>query len=507
MNQFRDNNQRLAQVDEVDDTFGEVDFTCQPCRVRVLRKNLIRMNYTQADLQKTDMVDTFQAYSEFGEGSVTDIATTIAERKWFNAFTKIQELSAQYAVAFRMGGGQTIAEANTYDFPTLYNNPDIRRACLEDFVRQRIFEGNWVAPIDAYEYYYHYRGRAPLWVSPQHVNHIDVVEPTTGRQERIMGLYQVPYGHAGTDLQTLWERLMTDIIKPAVLNVVAEAVDSCLVNGKVWEYEKGEPAPGHISDPYVVLPTWSIQDVWQRLTQVEYWVTGFDWRTRKLNEHRARRVSDASFGSGKSSASSHSTGPSASPTGTHSTGHTTPSPPPGSDTKTVTTPSDSQAGGGAESSPRGTTASPLVPIDDLPDIEVTGANTRMPNSIPKVPHCGTIHQQLPARTIEKIWGFWKEGIRGYTKCPCSICRRNCVVEEEARLKGPLKKRETGITINEPMKKEKTMDVVDEEDEGEGEGEGVGVGEMDVEAVSPSCLWSCVLQCLTILTGIYTGSGC
>ena len=73
-----DKRDRLAQVDEIDDTFGDVDFTCQPCRMRALRKDLFRMNYTQADLQKTDMLDTFQAYSEFGEGSVTDIAATIA---------------------------------------------------------------------------------------------------------------------------------------------------------------------------------------------------------------------------------------------------------------------------------------------------------------------------------------------------------------------------------------------------------------------------------------------
>jgi hypothetical protein len=231
-----------------------------------------------------------------------------------------------------------------------------------------------------------------------------------------------------------------------------------LVDSKVWEFDKGESAPGTISDPGTQLQQWNFTDVWERLLKPEYWVTGYNWRSRKLEEHRERRISDASARSQSSSTSSESTNHSESPTSTTSTLQTTPSPPPAIASKDGKSPDVASTVSVADTakSPEGSE----VQVADLPDIELTGVEARAVQSIPFVPMS---YESLGHQSLRWIWGLWLKSIHPFVTCQCNICKRACQLQEEERLRGAPRKAPTGgIVINEPVSRTKEEGFEDED---------------------------------------------
>ena len=448
----------LSPVDDFDHWFGSISQTCEKCRILATRQAMKRHGINALMAQQTDMDELFANYHSYGEGSVIDLCIQVNERKWLLQNTKIKDYSCQAVAGDRLMRGLSMEQA-TYsdneDLAILYTEPSIRELATRDFVRNLILSGSWFSPSDVIELQQH--PRPPHWHSG-HPSALPVMHPTSGERKFAHWVYHVPSADIRELLQMLWGQCMIDILETAFKNIIAEVSDGCLVDSKIWEFDKGESAPGTISDPGTQLSSWTLVDVWKRLLKPEFWVTGYNWRSRKLEEHRERRISDASSRSKSSSASSESTNLSESPTGTTSTLQTTPSPPPG------VGPKDPKSPGTVSTAAAGETAISIdgseVYVAALPDIELTGVEARAVQSVPFVP---TTFELLPNHSLRWVWSLWSKSIHPLVTCQCTICKRACQPQEEERLRGAPRKAPTGgIVINEPVARKKEEQLEDED---------------------------------------------
>ncbi|PVF95259.1 hypothetical protein CPB86DRAFT_828060 [Serendipita vermifera] len=475
-----ENNQQystLSAVHETDTYFGRLRHTCERCRVMATRSLLRHHKLNSHLIRSTDMDELFHTYQVLGEGSLFNLVFQVHERRWLLTNTKIKDFSFQAIASDRVIRGMPMAEAmmmnssDPEDSYILYNEPSVRELALRDFMRSCVLGGCWFAPTDVANLssqQAQYQATSSYWHNGQPTN-FDVVHPTRGERRSITWYYPVPTQEIKASLQSLWFQTMIEILETAFKNIIAEVLDGCLVDSKVWEFENGgETAPGSISDPGPQLQSWSMQHVWERLLRSEYWVTGYNWRSRKLDEHRARRISDASssFSLSKSSSTSVDsvTQSSESPTGTTSTMQTSPSPPPphhNGQSKDVKSPEPMSMS--TDVDVHKATVSPVLQIPDLPDIELTGAQARLVQSVPFVPATWMI---LPQESVRCISQLWIKTIHPFVACQCGICKRACQLQEEERLRGSPKKRPTaGIVINEPRHHHHhdSDDIFDDED--------------------------------------------
>ncbi|KIM30686.1 hypothetical protein M408DRAFT_289672 [Serendipita vermifera MAFF 305830] len=448
----------LYPVDDFDNWFGSISYTCEKCRITATRQAMKRHGINTLMAQQTDMDDLFANYHTYGEGSVQELCIQVCERKWLLHNTKIKDYSYQAVAGDRLMRGFSMEQAaysDSEDLAILYTEPSIRELATRDFVRNLILGGSWFSPLDVIDLQTH--PRQPHWHGNQ-PNALLVIHPTSGERKYAHWVYHVPSAELRELLQMLWSQCMIDILETAFKNIIAEVSDGCLVDSKVWEFDKGESAPGTISDPGTQLSSWTLLDVWKRLLKPEFWVTGYNWRSRKLEEHRERRISDASSRSKSSSASSESTNLLESPTGTTSTLQTTPSPPPAvapTDPKSPTMASVMSAAETARSIDGSETNAAA-----LPDIELTGVEARAVQSVPFVPATFDV---LPGHSLRWIWALWSKSIHPLVTCQCSICKRACQLQEEERLRGAAKKAPTGgIVINEPVPQKKEEESEDED---------------------------------------------
>lgn len=441
----------LMPVDDFDTWFGNIQYTCERCRISATRQALKQHRIHANALRQTDMDELFTNYQAFGEGAIVSLCIQVHERKWLLQFTKIKDFSLQAVAGDRLLRGVPMAEAmsDPEESIILYGEPSIRELAMRDFMRCWILDGSWFAPYDVIDLQQNPAQR--YWQGNQPLT-IPVLHPTQQEQKYSHWYYYVPSADFKETLQSLWHQTMIDILETAFKNIIAEVLDACLVDSKVWEFERGGIAPGNISDPGQTLQSWTMQEVWSRLLKSEYWVTGYDWRSRKLAEHRDRRLSDASLRSKSSSISSDSTVLSESPTGTTSTYQTTPSPPPGTGLKKdeTITPTAQQHNESAKSP-----TSPVASAAELPDVELTGAEARLVQSIPFVP---VTYDLLPTHTLRWIKALWTKSIHPFVACQCGICKRACKLQEEERLRGATRKAPTGgIVINEPSERKRDED--------------------------------------------------
>lgn len=456
----------LSPVDDFDTWFGNLSYTCEKCRTHASRQAMRRNGITLTTARQTDMDELFSNYQTFGEGSILNLCAQVHERRWLLSNTKIKDFSLQAVAGDRLLRGVSLAEAmnsDSEDAYILYTEPSIRDLAMREFMRGWILDGGWFSPNDVVDLQQHHQyNRNPYFHNNQPIP-ITVVHPTRQESKYSPWFYTIPSNDVKETLQSLWHQTINDILDTAFKNIIAEVLDGCLVDSKVWEFERGETAPGSISDPAQQLTSWDLNQVWERLLKSEYWVTGYNWRSRKLAEHRDRRISDASLGSKSSSNSSESANLSGSPTGTVSTMQTTPSPPPVAASKEGKSPemTTHMEESEASKSPR----SPVGSLPELPDIELTGVEARVVQSVPFVPFKWEV---LPAFTVRWIWNLWLKSIHPFVACQCGICRRACKLQEEARLRGSPPKRQAqtgGIVINEPAhrKREELEDEDEDED--------------------------------------------
>lgn len=449
----------LSPVDEFDNWFGSISHTCEKCRILATRQAMKRHGINNLMAQQTDMDELFANYHSYGEGSIQELCIQVCERKWLLQNTKIKDYSYQAVAGDRLMRGFSMEQAaysDNEDLSILYTEPSIRELATRDFVRNLILGGSWFSPLDVIELQQH--PRPPHWHANQ-PSTLPVMHPTSGDRKYVHWAYHVPSMELRELLQMLWAQCMIDILETAFKNIIAEVSDGCLVDSKVWEFDKGESAPGTISDPGTQLSSWTPVDVWKRLLKPEFWVTGYNWRSRKLEEYRERRISDASSRSKSSSTSSESTNLSESPTGTTSTLQTTPSPPPAGAPKDPKSPSVASVTSISETT-RCTDGSE-VDVAALPDIELTGVEARAVQSVPFVP---TTFELLPTHSLRWVWGLWLKSIHPLVTCQCSICKRACQLQEEERLRGASHKVPTGgIVINEPVSKRKEDEEFEDED--------------------------------------------
>ena len=451
----------LSPVDDFDTWFGNVSQTCEKCRTVATRQAMKRNGLNNLMARQTDMDELFANYQTYGEGSLYNLCIQVHERKWLLANTKIKDYSFQAVAGDRLLRGLSMAEAaysDTEDLAVLYTEPSIRELATRDFVRNLILSGSWFSPLDVIDLQQPQNmHRLPYWHAGQPTT-FPVMHPTSGESKLVHWFYHVPSADLRELLQLLWNQCMVDMLETVFKNIIAEVSDGCLVDSKVWEFDKGESAPGAISDPGTQLMQWNLVDVWERLLKLEYWVTGYNWRSRKLEEHRERRISDASARSQSSSTSSESTNQSESPTGTASTLQTTPSPPPATTSKDGKSPERASNASVAHVSKTPDTSE--VQVADLPDIELTGVEARAVQSIPFVPMS---YESLGQHSLRWIWGLWLKSIHPFVTCQCRICKRACQMQEEERLRGVSRKAPTGgIVINEPVSRKKEDELEDED---------------------------------------------
>ncbi|KAG8849689.1 hypothetical protein FRB91_009681 [Serendipita sp. 411] len=449
----------LSPVDDDDTWFGRIMYTCEQCRTTAYRQAMRQHKFTLAMIEEVDMDELFQNYRSFGEGALQSLCTQVYERRWLLQHTKIRDFSLQAVASERLLRGVPMADVMNPDaeeFVMLYTEPSIRELALREFMRCLILDGQWFSPLDVVELQQHAKYQhPPYWYNGQ-PSPFAVVHPTRQERKFIHWYYIIPSTEYKEILQSLWHQTMVDILETAFKNIIAEVTDSCLVDSKVYEFDNQEPAPGRISDPGQRLQSWSMGQVWERLMKSEYWVTGYNWRSRKLDEYRVRRMSDASSQSKSSSVSSESVDFRESPEGTDSTSKTTPSPPPPNTNKNDKSP---VPGSPMEASMDLKSPSPKP---QLPDIELTGVEAREVTSVPFVPESWEI---LPQLTRNWVTDLWVKSIHPFVACQCGICKRACKLQEEERLRGPPRKAPTGgIVINEPKSRKKNNVSEDEDDD-------------------------------------------
>lgn len=443
----------LSPVDDEDTYFSSLVYTCEQCRTDACRSQMRQHKLNLSIAQAVDMDELFSNYQAFGEGSVQSLCIQVQERRWLAVNTKIKDFSLQAVAADRLLRGMPMAEAmnsDPEDAVVMYSDPSIRELAMRDFMRTHILGGGWFAPVDILELSQN-RYRLPFYWQGAQAIPTPVYHPIRGERQVATWFYVIPSYDFQEILQSLWHQTMVDILETAFKNIIAEVTDSCLVDSKVFEFDNQEPAPWRISDPGQRLQSWTMEDVWDRLLKQEYWVTGYNWRSRKLAELRARRISDAS-----SSASSESATFTESPDGTNSTSKTTPSPPPAAQSKDAKSPEFVAA----TTTTSDVSKSPRSPIPDMPELEVTGVEARQVQSVPFVPLNWGV---LPQYTRQWITNLWIKSIHPFVACQCGICKRACQIQEEERLRGSQRKAPTGgIVINEPpaRKAEQETDDVD-----------------------------------------------
>ncbi|KAG8820011.1 hypothetical protein FRC17_010264 [Serendipita sp. 399] len=458
----------LSPVDDEDTWFGNIMYTCEQCRTTAYRQAMRQHKFTTAMIEEVDMDESFQNYRSFGEGALQSLCSQVYERRWLITNTKIRDFSLQAVASERLLRGIPMADVmnqDAEDFLILYGEPSIRELAMRDFMRCLVLDGQWFSPLDILDLQPLSKYQSsPYWYNGQPLQ-VPVVHPTRQERKSSPWYYHIPSSEFKDILQSLWHQTMIDILETAFKNIIAEVTDSCLVDSKVYEFDNQEPAPGRISDPGQRLQSWSMSQVWDRLMKSEYWVTGYNWRSRKLDEYRARRISNASSQSKSSSVSSESAGFRESPEGTESTSKTTPSPPPHA---TMTKTSKSPAPDSPTTENGSMDMKSPSPKPQLPDIELTGVEAREVTSVPFVPETFEV---LPQFTRKWVADLWIKSIHPFVACQCGICKRACKLQEEERLRGaPIKKAPTGgIVINEPQsrkRKEASEEDEDEEDDDE-----------------------------------------
>ena len=471
----------LSPVDDEDTWFSSIFYTCEQCRADACRSHMRQHKLNLSIAQSVDMDELFSNYQAFGEGSVQGLCIQVLERRWLVLNTKVKDFSLQAVAADRLLRGMPMAEAmnsDPEDALVMYSEPSIRELAIRDFMRSHILEGGWFAPLDILELSQN-RYRLPFYWQGGQPTPTPVYHPIRGERQLAPWFYALPSYDFQEILQSLWHQTMTDILETAFKNIIAEVTDSCLVDSKVFEFDNREPAPWRISDPGQRLQSWTMDDVWDRLLKQEYWVTGYNWKSRKLAELRARRISDAS-----SSASSESAIFTESPDGTNSTSKTTPSPPPAAHTKDAKSPEFVAAANASDAS-----KSPRSPIPDMPEIELTHVEARQVQSVPFVPLSWGV---LPQYTRQWVTNLWLKSTHPFVACQCGICKRACQIQEEERLRGTTQRKAPtgGIVINEPpaRKVEQETDDVDLMYEMESDDEedfGKETGDLPMEATAES----------------------
>lgn len=268
----------LMPVDDFDSWFGNIQYTCERCRLAATKQVMRQNRLTQSVIRHTDMDEQFTNYQAFGEGSIYGLCIQVHERKWLLQHTKVKDFSLQAVAGDRLLRGVPMAEAlsDPEESIILYSEPSIRELAMRDFMRCCILDGCWFAPYDIVELGGNSTQRSIYWQGNQAIG-IPVVHPIQRDRKLVNWWYYIPSAEYKESLQSLWHQTMIDILETAFKNIIAEVLDGCLVDSKVWEFEKGVSAPTTISDPGQTLQSWALPDVWKRLLKSEYWVTGYDW--------------------------------------------------------------------------------------------------------------------------------------------------------------------------------------------------------------------------------------
>ncbi|PPQ82625.1 hypothetical protein CVT24_005499 [Panaeolus cyanescens] len=451
--------QNLAVVDNDDlMTFPNIAATCKTCRKQYLW-NAVCSNARDIEAVggRAFLPDDWEAahhvsaFIDLGEGNLKELISLAREKLWLCRFTKYKSL-AEHALAAQKteeeDEGDEEEEADSDDereVLLMRDSSQVREMALYDWARQRIMDGHWLSPADAW-----YRNTvhgAPTSVPAVHPcpwtrtalrsstpgSSVDGAGDFNAEEEEVhpspsivnaaipptYDLCEIAYG--------IHTRQLREILTPPMKNVVRKLVMECSM-----ESSKG------YEDPATKASRMSLEEVIKILREDELvWYDGVDWVERKRNEEASRhhghtedkpspiskdRTEDDSLSTTSSGSSvkssSHTSSNTTSPVLSTSTLQTTPSPPPSTD-ESVTKKDDE--------TPRRASTLPtrprLIPVDPVKP---------SPQLLSSIPYIPVTIAHLPMYTIEGIKTAWRDACAPLYHCRCSICERAKMADAAAR---------------------------------------------------------------------------
>ncbi|KDQ13962.1 hypothetical protein BOTBODRAFT_132833 [Botryobasidium botryosum FD-172 SS1] len=440
------------ELNEDTQSFPRIVATCTLCRHYAVTNHLRlfapHIRY-QEDTHIRRIIDEFV---DFGEGGVRGVMEGIEECIWLKNWTRYEQLwkeavASQRLIAYSNGydvDGDACLDVSRSPSPSSRSSPSsvlshassssIRTIALNDWARNRVLDGCWIAPLDMYQWHLQMQGAIQRGLSAGYdfgimaAHHpLDLIRDgeSRGRLGRNSSFHPhpqqircaVPPTRVLHSAQRAFEQNMRTMLLPPMANFVRRLVIECEAgNMDVCSYASSISFETLIGRHALGGP--------------ECWMDGYNWnfsssvppRGREDSPSNETDTTDADTDMGHKTESTITSDPH-SDTSTRpspsSTLHTSPSPPP-----PLSLPGDK------EISP---SAPPTVPSQETDSVTTSKSYTRdasVPS--PPAPAMRVIHPipHLPinphgvgsfARSI--VENLWREATAGLYICQCKICLR------------------------------------------------------------------------------------